>query len=1162
MASRLWRFLVTDISELVSIDTIKNTADKAGAIFGLAEVLQKEGSKVEELAPLVSQIDSLLDVLNSPLAEIVEKSLPFVSIATGLLKFYLQKSQKNLTLANCVALVSQAAYLESFKKILQDGTLLQQIGGVPVSENITQQTQQLAELELSDDDARRAVTCFPKSMLANTYSQVLHARLTQAGLLEETTRILIEQVIWLTPRYMNTVWAASAEAVKHLGQPTFEDWRQEQAKYQDIDDYLREVIQHEPEEKVFDEKSLNFRNIYVPAEVKRLDRDGKPIKDEPLYDLGTWVHHHLMRVDEKPSILFIQGEAGRGKSVFCRMFADWVRESLYPAYIPILIRLRRIKTLETSLTQTLANYLETRDFVRSDPGWLTDDNTRFLFLLDGFDELLLEGRESGGLREFLQQVEQFQNDSHHRFLITGRSLSLQGIERLISQARGVERVELQPMRDEIRERWHQQWAAKFGQTEAENFKHFLSVCPKDVYDSLAREPLLLYLLGRMHREQQLKAEMFVGAEGIDAKIAIYDEAVRWVIDKQRQDENFRLAGLESQDLRRVLMEAAVCVVQSGNEVAKVSFLEARLAQDGNNQVYELLQEARKTVTVSEKKLLNNLLTTFYIRPASGDREGSVEFAHKSFGEFLFAERLKDALEDWSKKGARRGEKYLVPNSEMWKEMYDLLGYGSLTREVVDYLKGLLTKHGDFEPRQLFERLHDAYLRWWSGEFIDALSNNLPQDKMRRLREQSPEREAALGLRQVDAYTGFNVMVLLFELHRYGQSQETLKEELTFHPCGKPDTDEFDKDRLFRIIGYGECLSIVGFSRCVAPYLRSANLRGTTLRSANLRGANLRSATLNGATLNGATLNGADLILADLSGANLFSADLYGADLYGADLSDADLSGADLILADLSGADLSSTNLSNADLSGANLYSADLSSANLYSADLSGANLSNADLSSANLNNADFSGADLSNADLSAIKWDQRTRWANAKGLHEAKGVPTKLALKAEFAAAAMLSKGISYAEAAEILKAIDAYEQSQTIDRTIEISAYSWNILCKMGSLNGHAADVLFAGEKAVSLSPEYKSSYDSRGLAKALTGDLNGALTDFESVLNSYILSDSEKVQRERWVKAIQAGENPFTSEELESLRQGNGREASSAKAGTQRNTSMKLALEPQINS
>ncbi len=705
MVSRLWRFLTTDISELLSGNTVESTAEGAKAVFELAEVLETEGANVEKLASVVDQLDSLLDALNSPLGEIVEKSLPFVGIATGLLKFYLEKSKKPLTLANCVAIVSQAAYLQSFQAFLRDEAFLEEIGQSSASEAIKVQTRRLGELEISDDEARKAVTNFPESKLAQQFSEVLQSRLMEAGLAEDAAQMLTERVAWRTSRYMNQVWAASGEAVQHLGQPTFDNWREEQAKYQGIEDYLSEQIASKPQEKVFNEEELRFCDIYVPLEVQRLDSDGKTLEHEPPRDLEGLVKQRLMQPGDSTQILFIQGEAGRGKSVFCLMFTDWVRRYLYPAYIPILVRLREIRVLENNLTQTLTNYLQNQDFVSSDSGWLTDDNTRFLFLLDGFDELLLEGRESGGLKEFLQQVEQFQSTSHHRFLITGRPLSLQGIERLISQTRKLERVELQPMNNELRQRWYQQWETQFGEPETQALQHFLSLCPEEVHNSLAREPLMLYLLGRMHREQRLNSEMFAGTEVTAAKVVIYDEAVRWVIEKQRQNENLRLVGLESEDLRQALREAAVCVMQSGNEVAKISFLEARLQQDDNNPISELLQQARKEVQVSEKKLLNNLLTTFYIKPASGDREGSVEFAHKSFGEFLFAERLKEALEDWSCKGRRRKKKYSVSPEEMHWEIYDLLGYGGLTTEVMEYLGVLLREYSDFDAVVLFERLH-------------------------------------------------------------------------------------------------------------------------------------------------------------------------------------------------------------------------------------------------------------------------------------------------------------------------------------------------------------------------------------------------------------------------------------------------------------------------
>ncbi|MEO1209620.1 MAG: pentapeptide repeat-containing protein, partial [Cyanobacteria bacterium J06638_20] len=905
MASRLWRFLTTDILELWSGEAVSSTAEAAGAVFELAAVLETDGPKVAQLAPLVGQLDTLLDALNSPLAEIVEKSVPFLPIATGLLKFYLEQSQRPLTLANCVALVSQAAYLESCQRFLQDEALLARIGQVPADDAIRLKAKQLGNLEITDDEARRTVTNFPESQLALRFREVLEGRLVQAGLAAEAALRFAERVAWNTPRYMNEAWAASADAVKHLGQPTFADWRQEQAKYQSIADYLEKEITPGPREAVFNEAALTFGDIYVPLEAQLLNQKGEPIEEKPPQDLETWVTQHLLTPSDVPQILFIQGEAGRGKSVFCRMFADWVRRELYPAYVPILIRLRSLTVLENSLTDTLGNALETLDFVRSDPGWLTDNHTRFLFLLDGFDELLLEGRESGGLKEFLPQVVQFQKSSHHRFLITGRPLSLQGIERVIAQARDVQRAELQPMGDALRDRWYRQWAAKFGEAETEALQRFLAVCPEDIQNGLAREPLLLYLLGRMHREQRLWAAMFEGTEGTEAKVVIYDEAVRWVIEEQRQDENVRQVGLEPEDLRRALTEAAVCVMQSGNEVAKVTFLEARLQQDSNNPVCELLQMARQEVSVADDKLLNNLLTSFYIKPASGDREGSVEFAHKSFGEFLFAERLKDALEDWSRKGERRRGKYLVPPEVMHWEVYDLLGYGGLTREVVDYLRVLLTHHSDFDPVVLFERLHDFYRRWWNGEFMDSAPDNLPQKKMLALRERMPDRETHLGLRQVDVVTGLNVMILLLELHRYGQQRDDLKAALTFHPCGDPDQDDFDQVRLYRIMGYGECLEVNGFVRVVGANLSRAYLSRAYLRSADLSRAYLRSADLSSADLSSADLSRADLSRADLRSAYLFSAYIFSANLSSANLRSADLSRADISRADLRRANRSS-----------------------------------------------------------------------------------------------------------------------------------------------------------------------------------------------------------------------------------------------------------------
>jgi hypothetical protein len=63
----------------------------------------------------------------------------------------------------------------------------------------------------------------------------------------------------------------------------------------------------------------------------------------------------------------------------------------------------------------------------------------------------------------------------------------------------------------------------------------------------------------------------------------------------------------------------------------------------------------------------------------------------------------------------------------------------------------------------------------------------------------------------------------------------------------------------------------------------------------------------------------------------------------------------------------------------------------------------------------------------------------------------------------------------------------------LQIDSRSWNALCKSGSLAGRPSDVRDACEYAVALAPDDGEARDSRGLFRALTGDLKGASEDFK---------------------------------------------------------------------
>ena len=77
--------------------------------------------------------------------------------------------------------------------------------------------------------------------------------------------------------------------------------------------------------------------------------------------------------------------------------------------------------------------------------------------------------------------------------------------------------------------------------------------------------------------------------------------------------------------------------------------------------------------------------------------------------------------------------------------------------------------------------------------------------------------------------------------------------------------------------------------------------------------------------------------------------------------------------------------------------------------------------------------------------------------------------------------------------------------------------------------------EQAVQLGPEHGEYLHSRGLARALTGDLEGSIEDFRFYLEWAVetgLSEELISQREAWIAELEAGINPFDEALLEELR------------------------------
>lgn len=363
MVSKIWQFLTTDVRELnwkQATEVTKTGADACKAVLDLGKAIQeKKGDlvKVQEIGPYIGEISSLLDVLNSPIAAVVKDAIPFAPIAVTMMQLICEATHQEPTLEQCVALMSQAAYLESFRALVKgDAALVARMDGGTISDAVKAKIKKVGDLSLDRSEASRAITDFAQTDLAKGFGHALVARLVDGGLGQGEAETLAQRVAWNTPRFFNEAIAEAKDKVKKLAEMFSNGGRETLERYGSIDRYLNENIATLPGEMVFDETDLSYAEIYVPLKAQLLRSGGQKDDSQAIVPIESKILALLAIKSKDPQIVFLQGDAGQGKSVFCRMFADRVRRELFPSFTPILIRLRELRTLAVNLTETLEAY--------------------------------------------------------------------------------------------------------------------------------------------------------------------------------------------------------------------------------------------------------------------------------------------------------------------------------------------------------------------------------------------------------------------------------------------------------------------------------------------------------------------------------------------------------------------------------------------------------------------------------------------------------------------------------------------------------------------------------------------------------------------------------------------------------------------------------------
>lgn len=1025
--THIWQLLKTDINVLGSAEKSQIEREASEQLRSLATTLDKQNDLqeidiLEDIEPLVRNCSWLLDVLNNPLPEVVTASESILFLGTKLVRFVLSAKTRPLQYIalESVDLVVQAAFLESFQQFFkQHPELKEQLIHQPASEKsrvlfyrtIKKLTATNQRIVFDNESTKETLLCFHQSPLAELYTAALTERLSESGLSAEEAKLTAARITWSVHRYLKTIVCVHKDQLPSLAAVYGENWQHDLARYQSIDHYLEDRIRLS-QVPIFDQKFC-LRNIYVPPRIRPIK--GRTIDTQAnTSNIETWSKHMLTK--QANQVLLVQGEIGRGKSVFCQMFADWIIQHWQPLFIPIVINLREITELGKNFATTIAPVI--RQELVKDEGWLTDRNTRFLFFLDGIDELVLNRDNATSLADFWEQVTVFlqqcyQNpECDHRVIVTGRPETIRSISPQIPSnfAWGaIASIEKKSLKS-----WLKQWSSLVGAEEAQKFQEWLSDdhCPEELR-TLAMEPSLFYLVAKMHQNGKIQRESIETIEesskesvfysSHQAKVSLLEAVVSEALETSRSDPESPRSNwqtkqlvLHSEDLRSILMEAGLWIVQSGQEQAPLSLIVERLEKCQKVHLAAKIQQIKQTKHFGINPF-QNALATFHLKSRQHP-DYSVEFVHRSFGDIFCAERLSVGLMDLIDAREIYQARPAAAEINFNQQIYDLLGYGHLSQDMIAHIV-LLLERKEVDWSTLFDQLKTFYFVWAEGKDLEFPAGSDQLDFSQRTVEEFRQYGLQIGQREVEIYTGLNVLKLLLTIHALSQSGDN-PSAIHFNPCGEPNTNDFVQDRMLRIIDSSNCLGPQTFLHQVAPYLKNAELSYVDLKNVDLRNidlanvdfsyANLRNADFRNANLSKAGFINADLRNVDLKDANLSSADFRNVDLRNADLSNVDLSNTDLNYADLNSVNFSGANLTAASLIDTNLRNSDFTAANLKQTNFRNADLSSVNFSAAKLESANLSYADLSHADLSDISWNSETQWEKCRGLETVQNIPESL----------------------------------------------------------------------------------------------------------------------------------------------------------------------------
>ena len=474
-------------------------------------------------------------------------------------------------------------------------------------------------------------------------------------------------------------------------------------------DYRRAVIRHLDELELFGSGmsvtsrryslSLAYVSLSLEQTVEYVDPHFDDKIDMPFHpeeERGPRSIRQVFSVEEllpEAQLLLIRGDAGSGKTTLLQWIAVQSAAQSFPPQlhawngtIPFYIRLRQHTHTDGAAPpiwpppEAFPGLVAPEIAGAMPPGWVHQHlkSGRAIVLVDGVDEVPSPHRES--VRTWLKNL--IVAYPQTRFIVTSRPYA---IGEGGFSAEGFKDAQIRPLElpeiDTFIDLWHKAVAANIQEhAEQEQVYEAARRLNEEIHRNnakraLATNPLLCAMLCALHRErhQQLPSD----------RVALYEACCELLIEHRDMARHISLiefpaAKLSYAQKSILLSDLAYWFIRNGWSEAPIQAVDERFTRR-----LKLMQEVRQQLQSSDARQLFVQRSAIIREPVAG----SIDFAHRTFQEFLAAKAIVDEGDI--------GVLVQHAHNDQWREVV-LLAAGLAAKKVREDLVERLIGRGETE----------------------------------------------------------------------------------------------------------------------------------------------------------------------------------------------------------------------------------------------------------------------------------------------------------------------------------------------------------------------------------------------------------------------------------------------------------------------------------